>query len=234
MSRSIRRHLVAAVMTTGFLPATASATWSIVVLDRKTNTIGVAGASCTDYVYGIMGLLPGKGVLIAQATSNEPSIQIGMKLLGEGVSADSVWRIIGEPAFDPQLPVWPLAMRGLEGWNPDVVRTIHGYDAAVIWKGARASSSPERLLHRLRQHYRRKNLAIEKVDGSSERTIVAAGNNNDKIVLGHDEEPVVEVSRRHPDSVIAAAAWTRSVNRHQPPEQSIVTRARLAEAARHR
>jgi hypothetical protein len=36
----------------------------------------------------------------------------------------------------------PLAMRGLEGWNPDVVRTIHGYDAAVIWKGAHASSSP--------------------------------------------------------------------------------------------
>src|SRR4029453_16149647 len=35
----------------------------------------------------------------------------------------------------------PLAQRGLEGWNPDVVRTIHGYDAAVIWKGACASSS---------------------------------------------------------------------------------------------
>jgi hypothetical protein len=35
----------------------------------------------------------------------------------------------------------PLAQRGLEGWNPDVVRTIHGYDAAVIWKGAHASSS---------------------------------------------------------------------------------------------
>ena len=34
----------------------------------------------------------------------------------------------------------PLAMRGIEGWNPDVIRTIHGYDAAVIWKGARASS----------------------------------------------------------------------------------------------
>jgi hypothetical protein len=35
----------------------------------------------------------------------------------------------------------PLAMRGLEGWNADVVRTIYGYDAAVIWKGARASRS---------------------------------------------------------------------------------------------
>jgi hypothetical protein len=34
----------------------------------------------------------------------------------------------------------PLAMRGLDSWNPDVVRTIHGYDVAVIWKGAHASS----------------------------------------------------------------------------------------------
>ena len=37
----------------------------------------------------------------------------------------------------------PLAMRGLEGWNPDLVRTIYGYDAAVIWKGAHASSGLE-------------------------------------------------------------------------------------------
>ena len=36
-----------------------------------------------------------------------------------------------------------LAMRGLEGWNPDLIRTIHGFDAAVIWKGARASSGLE-------------------------------------------------------------------------------------------
>ena len=35
----------------------------------------------------------------------------------------------------------PLARRGLESWNSDVVRTIHGYDAAVIWKGAHASSA---------------------------------------------------------------------------------------------
>jgi hypothetical protein len=36
-------------------------------------------------------------------------------------------------------PLRSLAMRGVDSWNPDVVRTIHGYDAAVIWKGARAS-----------------------------------------------------------------------------------------------
>lgn len=38
-------------------------------------------------------------------------------------------------------PLRPLAMRGLESWNSDVVRTIHGYDAAVIWKGAHASTT---------------------------------------------------------------------------------------------
>ena len=37
----------------------------------------------------------------------------------------------------------PLAMRGLESWNPDLVRTIFGYDAAVIWKGAHASTGLE-------------------------------------------------------------------------------------------
>jgi hypothetical protein len=36
-------------------------------------------------------------------------------------------------------PLRRLAMRGLESWNSDLVRTIHGYDVAVIWKGARAS-----------------------------------------------------------------------------------------------
>jgi hypothetical protein len=38
-------------------------------------------------------------------------------------------------------PLRTLAMRGLDAWNPDVVRTIHGFDAAVIWKGARASTA---------------------------------------------------------------------------------------------
>ena len=37
-------------------------------------------------------------------------------------------------------PLRRLAMRGLESWNADVVRTIHGYDAVVIWKGAHAST----------------------------------------------------------------------------------------------
>jgi len=37
-------------------------------------------------------------------------------------------------------PLRRLAMRGLESWNADVVRTIYGYDAVVIWKGGHAES----------------------------------------------------------------------------------------------
>ena len=45
----------------------------------------------------------------------------------------------GHEVFDLR-PLRRLAMRGLESWNSDVVRTIHGYDAVVIWKGAHAST----------------------------------------------------------------------------------------------
>ena len=38
-------------------------------------------------------------------------------------------------------PLRSLAMRGVDSWNPDVVRTVHGYDAAVIWNAAHASSA---------------------------------------------------------------------------------------------
>jgi len=114
MSTSLRRSLFA-ILIGGLLPSTASATWSIVILDPRTQRIGVAGASCTGYVYGIMGLVPGKGVLIAQAISSDPAIQQGMKLLGQGASADSIWRVIGNPAFDPQLSIRQYALATLRG-----------------------------------------------------------------------------------------------------------------------
>ena len=37
-------------------------------------------------------------------------------------------------------PLRQFVMRGLDAWNPDLVKTINGYDVAVIWKGAHAST----------------------------------------------------------------------------------------------
>ena len=57
-----RRAFVALLIVLGVIPRDAHATWSIVVLDRTHKWIGVAGASCTPDVYGIMSLRPGHGV----------------------------------------------------------------------------------------------------------------------------------------------------------------------------
>lgn len=54
-------------------------------------------------------------VLIAQATSSTPSIQIGMNLLDHGATADSVWRVIGDTILDPQRPVRQYAVATLRG-----------------------------------------------------------------------------------------------------------------------
>jgi uncharacterized Ntn-hydrolase superfamily protein len=78
----------------------AFATWSIIVLDRATGTIGVAAASCTSDVYGIMALAPGTGALVAQAIGYPPAIREATRLLRAGVPPDSILRVISSPALD--------------------------------------------------------------------------------------------------------------------------------------
>ena len=100
MLTTTRRALVAALFLLSALPAKASATWSIIVLDRKTGTIGVAAASCTSDVYGILGMVPGTGALVAQATEHQPAMREALQLLRAGVAPDSVLRIITSAAID--------------------------------------------------------------------------------------------------------------------------------------
>jgi len=76
------------------------ATWSITAVDPRTKQVGIAGASCTDFVYGIAGVAPGKGVIAAQAMSNMEAKSLGMKMLSEGASPQEVLAAITDPAFD--------------------------------------------------------------------------------------------------------------------------------------
>jgi uncharacterized Ntn-hydrolase superfamily protein len=79
----------------------APATWSITAVDPKTKQVGIAGACCTDFVYGIAGVAPGRGVIAAQAMSNMGAKRLGMKMLLEGASPQEVLAAITDPAFDP-------------------------------------------------------------------------------------------------------------------------------------
>lgn len=120
------------------LPATprfAHSTWSIVVLDRARHWIGVAGASCTSDVYGIMSLRPGQGVLIAQAIGDEAAIRRANELLAGGAPADSALLAVTAPTVDSARWYRQYAAAtfagGLAQFTGDSTATFHGQRSAT-------------------------------------------------------------------------------------------------------
>lgn len=97
-------------------PAVSNATWSIVAVDSKTKEVGIAGASCTDFVFGIAGVAPGKGVIVAQAMSNMSAKRLGIKMLLEGASPQEVIAAITKPDFDPNFDLQQYGVAAL-GFN---------------------------------------------------------------------------------------------------------------------
>lgn len=80
----------------------AKATWSIIVIDPKTKEIGIAGASCTFSVYGIGGIIPGKGAVVVQAMSNKAARNKGLQMILADASPEEILKAISDPAFDPE------------------------------------------------------------------------------------------------------------------------------------
>jgi uncharacterized Ntn-hydrolase superfamily protein len=115
------------------LPNPALATWSITAVDPKTREVGIAGASCTDFVFGIAGVAPGKGVIVAQAMSNMAAKRLGVRMLLEGASPRAVITAITDPDFDPNFSVqqYGVAALGFESKSA----TYTGADTDG-WKGA--------------------------------------------------------------------------------------------------
>lgn len=103
MTHAIRRTLLIAAVLTIALPAPAAATWSIIVVDKRTGAIGVAAASCVSDVHGIMALAPGTGALVAQAIVHPDAMREAIRLLRAGVAPDSILRAISAPAVDSAL-----------------------------------------------------------------------------------------------------------------------------------
>jgi len=98
----IRAPLIALCLLP-WLPSSAAATWSLIVLDRETGFVGVAGASCTSDVHGIMALFPGRGALVAQALGHPAAMREGIRLLRAGVTPDSALRALSMPQLDSAL-----------------------------------------------------------------------------------------------------------------------------------
>ncbi|MDF2191539.1 DUF1028 domain-containing protein [Paraflavitalea sp. CAU 1676] len=78
------------------------ATWSIIVVDPKTNEIGIAGASCTLSVYGIGLIVPDKGAIVVQAMSNSLARLQGFRMIMDGATPMAILDKIRHPDFDPE------------------------------------------------------------------------------------------------------------------------------------
>jgi uncharacterized Ntn-hydrolase superfamily protein len=115
------------------LPNFAMATWSITAVDAKTKEVGIAGASCTDFVFGIAGVAPGKGVIVAQAMSNMSAKRLGIKMLLEGASPQAVIAAITNPEFDSNFSLQQYGVVALGFESKPANYTGADTDS---WKGA--------------------------------------------------------------------------------------------------
>ncbi len=102
--------LIATVLAGTCLSPSAHATWSVATVNPRTGTIGVAAASCSGGVYGIQAVVPGKGVVIVQAASNNDARQAAVALLRENVPLQTILAKIADPAsgYQPERQQYAL------------------------------------------------------------------------------------------------------------------------------
>ena len=129
--RALARLTVISVVLA--VPNFAMATWSITAVDPKTREVGIAGASCTDFVFGIAGVAPGKGVIVAQAMSNMKAKRVGVKMLLEGASPQTVITAITNPEFDSNFSLQQYGVVALGFESKPATYTGADTDG---WKGA--------------------------------------------------------------------------------------------------
>ncbi len=105
----------------------AFATWSIIVIDPKTKQIGIAGASCTNSVYGIGAIIPGKGAIVVQAMSNNNAWRKGLEMILADASPDEILKAIRNPEYDPEHQQYAIIT--VKYWNTPLTYTGTGTTA---------------------------------------------------------------------------------------------------------
>ena len=78
------------------------ATWSIIMIDPRTNEIGIAGASCTYNCYGIGKIIPNVGAIIVQAMSNNQARERGIEMILAESTPEQIIQALRNPDFDPE------------------------------------------------------------------------------------------------------------------------------------
>ena len=97
-----------AALVTLLAPRIAFATWSIVAVDAETGEVGVGAATCTVGVELVQGIVPGVGVLAAQAYTNLLARNAATRALRSGASLH-------------------LGVQNLDKKNFDIILSLQGF-----------------------------------------------------------------------------------------------------------
>lgn len=115
---------------------TAMATWSIIVVDEKAKQIGIAGASCTNSVYGIGAIVPGKGAVVVQAMSNPLPRMKAVQMIRNGALAKNILEAMKHPDFDPEEQQYGLiCMNNIADVQSYTGKDANPFNGAVSAKG---------------------------------------------------------------------------------------------------
>lgn len=88
-----------AVATLMVFSTPAVATWSIVAVDPATGEVGLAAATCNSQIQFIAEVVPGGGVVAAQAATSFKGRNAAKAWIAEGVAADEILRRLSRPDF---------------------------------------------------------------------------------------------------------------------------------------
>jgi uncharacterized Ntn-hydrolase superfamily protein len=88
----------------------AGATWSIVAVDPVTREVGAAAATCTVGVEMILGVVPGRGVIVAQAATNLRARSKGVAMIASGAGPREVISMVATEEFNPG-SLWSASWR---------------------------------------------------------------------------------------------------------------------------
>ncbi len=97
------------------LVSNVDATWSIVAVDPATGEVGSAGASHTPAVWPILGIVGGKGAVVAQALGNEAARLLAVAQLQQGVDPAAIMKTISSPEFSATVDSQQFGLATLYG-----------------------------------------------------------------------------------------------------------------------
>lgn len=116
-------------------------TWSIVAVDPVTREVGVAAATCTVGVELVRGVVPGRGVLAAQASTNLMARGEATKALAAGASADEALTAAREASGQSGLSEWTDQQFAVATLDPEPRVVCHTGDETIAWSGSRAAQA---------------------------------------------------------------------------------------------